>query len=152
MRRRRFPRRPGLRPRPGRRRPIPPKLIKAHQLFDGGEFAQAAELYLELGEKAQLRGIPQAPNLYLRAAAALVRAGNSASAANLIRKGLGILAGQEKWHQLARLGGISVQRLEREGQEEMATELQAWLEEQTGESLDGQEFRLGLGCNQCNQT
>ncbi len=28
----------------------------------------------------------------------------------------------------------------------------AWLQGQTGEELDDEEFRLGLGCNQCNQS
>lgn len=134
MRRRRFPRRP-LRRRPvmrqpHRRPPIPPKLMKAHRLFDEGEFQKAAKLYNELAKKATERGIPQAPNLYLRAAAALLKAGDPEEAVEIVKTGLGILVARQKWLQLKKAGSLTVERLMNEGQDDLAAEIQAWLEEQ----------------------
>ncbi len=139
MRRRRFPRRP-IRRRPGmglpfRRRPIPPKLVEAHRLFEQGEYAQAAELYIELAEKAQTRGIPQAPNLFLRGAAALLEDGHSEEALEMVKKGLGILVARKNWRQLKKVGTITVGRLKSAGQDELAERIRVWLEEQVPDRI-----------------
>ena len=166
MRRRRFPRRP-IRSRPAmgfppRRQPIPPKLRQAHRSFEEGEYKKAAELYLDLAEKADERGIPQAPNLFLRGAAAWLKAGVPEKAGEMIKKGLGILAAREKWLQLKKAGDITVDRLKSEGQEDLAAQIQSWLEERVPDKIKGSDawrmaapaarsghLQLPSTCSQC---
>lgn len=139
MRRRRLPRRPfrrgplgGL---PPKRRPIPPKLKEAHRLFDAGEYEQAAGLYAELAEKAEERGIPQAPNLYLRCGTAWIKVGDLEKTEEMYKKGLGILADRQKWFQLKKSGRITIERLKAEGQKDLAETIETWLEEQVPEKI-----------------
>lgn len=165
MRRRRFPRGP-IRPRPGMRsasgrRPIPPKLIEAHRAFELGEYHKAAELYLELAVKAQERGIPQAPNLYLRGATSLLKEGNAQEALEYLKQGLAILADRKKWIQLKRLAEIAVISLKSEGQAELAAQVQNWVDEQVPEEIKNSEvwrrmpaaragtLKLPATCGQC---
>ena len=147
---------------PPARRPIPPQLIEAHRLFGNGEYQKAAELYLELAGKAHERGIPQAPNLYLRGAAALLKTGAPQGVIEMIQKGLGILIAGERWLQLKKAGTITLDRLKAEGQNGLAAEIKDWLEEQVPERIKGSEawrraahgarsanMKLPATCGQC---
>jgi hypothetical protein len=163
--RRRLPRRPlrrrpaGLRPN---RPPIPPKLIQAHKLFDAGEYGQAATLYIALAEKAEERGLPQAPNLFLRSSAALMKDGDLEKAEEMIKRGLGIYAAKQKWFQLHKAGRITIDRLTSEGQSALAGRIQSWLDKQVPEEIkqsDGWQrttlptgsgsVKLPSTCSQC---
>lgn len=139
MRRRRLPRKPfrrgPLRGLPPKRRPIPPKLKEAHRLFEIGEYEQAAGLYFELAEKAEERGIPQAPNLFLRSGAAWLKAGNLEKTKDMVIKGLGILAARKKWFRLKKSGNIAVEKFKAEGHAELAEEINTWLEEQVPQKI-----------------
>ena len=166
MRRRRFPRRP-IRPRPGMRpgagrRPIPPKLHEAHRSFEMGDYQRAAELYLELAEKALVNGLPQAPNLFLRGAAALLKAGDSDHAMEVLKRGLGILVDRKKWGQLKKAAQLTMKRLIAEGQEDLAAQVQDWVEGQVPEEIKRSEMwrmtashsqsgksKLPATCGQC---
>lgn len=143
MRRRRLPRKPirrgpldGL---PPRRRPIPPKLKEAHRSFELGEYEEAAALYADLAEKAESRGIPQAPNLYLRCGAAWLKVGDLEKTEEMIKKGLGILVDRQKWFQLKKSGHMTVERLKTEGQPELAEKIETWLEEQIPDKIKESE-------------
>jgi hypothetical protein len=104
-------------------------------LFAEGEFDQAAELYMDLAEKAQERMIPQTSNLYLRGADALINTGDLEKGTIMIKKGLGFLAGQKRWIQFLKAGSFTVDRLKSEGQDELATQIQAWVGEQVPDEV-----------------
>ena len=143
MRRRRFPGRPVRRKplagMPPNRRPIPPKLREAHRLFETGEYEKAAKLYADLAVKAQERGFPQAPNLFLRCGVSWLKAGDLEQAQEMTMKGLGILAVRKKWMQLKKSGALAVERMKAEGQVALAGEIESWLEAQVPEAVRGSD-------------
>jgi len=110
------------------RKTAPPKLIEAHRLFEKGEYEKAAALFETLAEGAEARGIPQAPNLYLRSAAAWIKAENLSEAEDMIRKGLGYQIDRKKWHQLKQSTTFTVDRLRENGQREMADKISDWVD------------------------
>jgi hypothetical protein len=124
---------------PSGRRPTPPKLIEAHKLFDQGKYQKAAELYLELAGKAEVRGIPQAANLYLRGAAAILKAGSPEEAIKIVKKAFGILIARKNWHQLKKSADVTIERLKSEGYDDLAGEIQTWIEEQVPDHIKGSD-------------
>ncbi len=149
MRRRKFPRRP-IRPGPGMRfprsqPPIPPKLVQAHRLFELGEYQQAAALYIELADQARLRGVPQAPSLYLRGAAAALKAGSPDQALEVCKKGLGMLAERKKWLQLKKASLMAAESFKVEGQDKYAAGIQAWVEKQIPDEVKGSDLWQNAG-------
>ena len=133
MRRRR--RRPGMPMR--RRRPMgpPPQhnrahraLQRAHRSMENGDYANAAEIFERLARAAHDRGIHrQAPRLYLQAGRASMLAGNPNKGADLLRQGLDIFAGAQRWGQLHQAGERVVDELEQWGHPDLSQEFDAWL-------------------------
>ncbi len=127
------PRRPR---RPLARRPARPRagaaalrrLRRANALLAEGRFAEAAQAFDRLAEGALQRGLPQAPNLALRAAEAYLKAGNTHAARERALRGLEMLANTDRWPLLRRAGDRVVATLEGQGQSALANEIRQALE------------------------
>ena len=109
---------------------VNPKLMEANQLFENGNYAAAAEIYEDLAEKAQARGIPQSPHLYLFAGTARMKADEIQSALALFKRGLGLLIERKKWGRLKNASENTIEKLQNNSFKEQAAELRTWLDEQ----------------------
>ncbi|MCD6356756.1 MAG: hypothetical protein J7L66_05655 [Anaerolineaceae bacterium] len=126
-------------------RPIPPKLREAHQLFASGKFQEAAELYLMLAEKASVRSIPQTPNLYLRAAAALIKAEDYDKAKVILIKGFEWLLKRKKWVQIKKSFDVAIARMRDNNNKELAEFLQAWINKNIPDEVKRSASWIGAG-------
>ncbi len=138
MRRRR---RPPMRPRPGRTRhnPASPRpthgrahkaLQRAHRLMESGDYTNAADMFERLARGAHDRGmLRQAPRLYLQAGKANILAGNLERGGDMLRQGLNIIAGAQRWMYLHQAGSRVVAELTEWGHSALAAEFEQWLEQ-----------------------
>ena len=146
MRRRRIVR-PGMRPgmRPVNNRPVHPLLRKANQLFANGQYAEAAELFIRLGEGALARNIPRAPHLFLQAGKAYLHADDSKAAIEKSQYGLSLFAKDERWGELKRFGDRVISSLKEHKLEAEAKELQAWLDSAIPEGVEIPDMPIRMG-------
>ena len=165
-------RRPIARPfrRPGMVRPdgpknrgiqIPPALLEANQMFRSGQYEEAAERYLLLGEKAAERNLRQAPNLFLQVARCYLFLGQLTPAIKHLNQGMTILASEKRWADLYRIGRKSTNLLAEKGYQEQADSLQQWISKtiptEVNENLKDREQQirknkrpsLPTNCSQC---
>lgn len=165
-------RRPIARPfsRPGMIRPggprnrgiqIPPALLEANQMFRSGQYGEAAERYVLLGEKAAARNLRQAPNLFFQAARSYLFLGELTPAFKYLNQGMTILASKKRWADLYRIGRKSTNLLAEKGYQEQADSLQQWLSKtipaEVNENLKNRELQfqkdkqpsLPSNCSQC---
>lgn len=119
---------PFRRSRLGRAGIANPKLLEANRLFENGDYADAAEIYEDLAEKAVARQIPQSPHLFLMAGTARMKVDEIQSAVVLYKKGLELLLERKKWDHLRKASENTINRLKNNGFKEQAAELQTWLE------------------------
>ncbi len=124
-RRFRRPRRP-LRPRSPNR--ALRRLRRANGLMMAGDFAAAAQLFDQLAQGALERGLPQAPQLTLRAAEAYLKAGDRETARERALRGLEMLANAGRWAILHRAGERTVATLEAQGHADLAAEIRQALD------------------------
>ena len=107
-----------------------PKLLEANRLFENGDYADAAEVFENLAEKAVARQIPQSPHLFLLAGTARMKADEIQSAIILFKRGLGLILERKKWGHLRKASDNTIERLKSNGFKEQAVELQTWLDGQ----------------------
>jgi hypothetical protein len=109
---------------------VNPKLMKANQLFENGNYAEAAVIYEDLAEKALARQIPQSPHLFLLAGTARMKADEIQRALDLFKRGLGLLIERKKWGRLKNASENAIEKLKNNGFKEQAADLRTWLDEQ----------------------
>jgi len=145
MRRRRIVR-PGLRPgvHPPQRKPVHPLLRKAHELFANGNYLDAAELFVKLGEGAVARNMPRAPHLFLQAGRSYLLAGVYEKAIEYSRHGLNLFLEKERWHELKRFGDRVVVELKEHNLDDEANLIQSWLIESIPESFEVSSGKFSL--------
>ena len=161
MRRRRIVRpvlRPGMRPR--QNHPVHPLLKKANQLFNNGEYQEAAELFIKLGNGALARNLPRAPHLFLQAGRAYLLAGENERAVETSEHGLTLIANDKRWAELKHMGDRVVSGLVEHKLDNEAEKIEAWLNDKLPKGLDIPETpmsidnirkkaHLPLTCNSC---
>jgi len=125
--RRRFMRRTGRQVGRMLNASIPPLLIRSNQLLSAGNFAQAADGLEQLAHAAEARGGRQAARLYLEAGRARLMAAQSSQGVELIKSGLGLMAGAGLSHRLARSGSRLVSELKDLGFTQEAQQITAFL-------------------------
>ncbi len=115
----------------GERQPvsIPPKLREAHKLYAAGEYQEAAKIYLLLADKAVLRNIPQAPNLYFRSSAAFLKTDKDEEAKAVLIKGFSWLSERKKWNKLKKSADFTIDRLRNDNQQDLVIFVQDWISE-----------------------
>ncbi|MDK2980088.1 MAG: hypothetical protein PWQ55_435 [Chloroflexota bacterium] len=160
MRRRRFPGRPRRRPIFGlsRRRLVPPKLREANRLYQSGDFKGAAGLYAEMAQRAEMNGLPQAANLYLRAGIAALKLEDLAQTEKLLEQALAYCVEHKRWPQLRRILNVIAAELDAAGQTELKDRLFARIKEQlpgaadvqpAGDERDKNAVALPAHCPNC---
>ena len=163
MRRRRFPGRPirrsirGLSPR----RPVPPKLREANQLYAADDFEKAVLLYLELAERAEMKDLPQAANLYLHAAISSLKNADLERTETLLKRSFAYCVRKRRWPQLERVMNAASMELDAAGQGTLKAELFAWVQDQNpdeakiqlpqtaGGAAASQAAQLPVHCQNC---
>jgi len=96
--------------------------------MENADYANAADIFERLARGAHDRGIlRQAPRLYLQAGRAHMLAGNTDQGVDLLRQGLNIIAGAQRWSQLHQVGSRVVDELEQWGHSDVAQEFDTWL-------------------------
>ena len=158
-----------FRRRPIRRRihgPIPPRrqaalerLQRANRLMAEGSYAEAGSIFEELASGAAKRRLPRAPQLFLQAGNAFVKAGEHDHGIDLLRRGLHLM---ERMGQYKRLPFVSQRVLNELESLGLAQECEALKNEiqqlltQRGLSLSvdiqQQKPRLPGKCPQCGGT
>lgn len=115
---------------PGRRPPGPAlrQLQRANGLMMAGQFAEAAQLFHQLAQKALARGFPQAPQLTLRAAEAYFKAGDRERARERLLAGLEMLANAGRWQVLHHAGERAIAALQAQGDAALAAEVRQAME------------------------
>lgn len=93
-----------------------------------GRFAEAAQLFDQLAQKALAHGLPQAPQLTLRAAEAYFKAGEREAARQRLLAGLEMLANADRWQVLRRAGERAAATLEAQGDIALAAEVRRAVE------------------------
>jgi hypothetical protein len=137
---RRFPGRPLRRPirELANHRPVPPKLREANQLYEEGNYGQAAGLYAEIAQRAEQNELPQAANLNLRAGISYLRFGELAKAQALLRKSFQYCIDHKRWPQLQRVLKVAMTELDAAGQADLKSDLYDWVHAQ----LTGTEQKI----------
>ncbi|MCL5429576.1 MAG: hypothetical protein M1347_07265 [Chloroflexi bacterium] len=106
------------------------ELRRANHLMAVGEHLNAAELFLDVAQRARDIGIVYpAPMLFMQAAHAYLLGDAYAQSLEQARVGLDLLADQERWSVLQSEGGKYIGELKAAGQEDQAHKLSAWLNE-----------------------
>ena len=135
--RRRFKRRPPPPKQGPKRRPprqlnprLQRELKRANRLMRNGEHANAAQIFVSLGERAQDRGILQpAGRLFLQAGMALLMANQIEASLEEAHKGLRLLAANEQWSEFEIEGQRLVEAYGEMGADSAAESLQTFLED-----------------------
>ncbi len=118
-----------------------------------GEHLNAAQIFLNLGENAQDRGILiPASMLFLQSATAYFLANELQQSIEQSYKGLNLLAANHRWAAFSREGQRIVEAWQHGGYSKEAQELLSWLEEKTNISskkeneisADNQKYSSGV--------
>lgn len=104
---------------------IPPALRRAHQLMEAGEYAEAALAFHDLAKKAEDRFPERAPFLYIQAGQAAVLNNDNKKGMAHFRSGLTLLATQQRFHRLHKVGGRIVAELRSRGLNAEADEVES---------------------------
>jgi hypothetical protein len=146
-------------PVPPRRRAALKRLQRAHQLMSEGSFKEAGRIFEELAEGAAKRRIPRAPQLFLQAGQAFIKAGEHPHGIELLRRGLHLMERMGQYRRLPAASQRVLAELEALGfteeREALETEIQEMLS-QHGISLSAtsqqEKPRLPGKCPQCGGT
>ena len=139
------PRRPIRQQRINPRRPVPPKLREANRLFQNGDYKQAAKLFRELADKAVQRGIPQAPNLYLKSGSAYLKCEKEDLGEKYIFKALDLLLERKKWAYLRRATENISKRLKDEGFSDLSKKVDDWTMKNVPDNIKDSEIWTNPG-------
>jgi hypothetical protein len=125
---RRRPIRRALRPlRGATRRGASQALITANQMFESGNYQEAAKRFEAIARTAETRGGPRAPQFYLQAGRARILAGQTEAGLAHLKYGLSLYAKRGEWLHLRRAGQRIVAELNERGLADAAQEVSAWL-------------------------
>jgi tetratricopeptide (TPR) repeat protein len=118
--------------RPGRRilggvPDAPPALQRANELLVIGEYSAAAAAFEDLASRAEGRGGPRAPWLYLQAGRARLAMDQADKALAHFKRGLSLMAGAERYGQFLRAGHRIVDELGAHGMSKEAKEVDEYL-------------------------
>jgi hypothetical protein len=117
-----------LRPlRSAARRGASQALITANQMFESGNFQEAAERFEAIARAAETRGGPRTPQFYLQAGRARLLAGQTETGLANLKQGLSLYAKRGEWLHLRRAGRRTVNELNERGLTEAAQEINTWL-------------------------
>lgn len=109
---------------------IPPMLQRAHQMMEAGDYPNAAQTFHMLAQGAEERVPHRAPFLYLQAGRAAILSGERKPGMADLRRGLTLLADQQRFPRMHNLGNGIVSELQAQGLEAEAQEIRQLLEEQ----------------------
>lgn len=116
------------RPFPQRRHPLAQpalaRLRRAHQLMERGDFEAAADIFAELADGAERRGIPRGAQLHFQAARAYLKAGDEDHTRERIARGIDLLERTGQLERLTVLGPRIVAELREHGLTEDADALE----------------------------
>ncbi len=108
--------------------PLPPALQHANRLMSEGNYAEAALAFHDLAKKAERRFPERAPFLYIEAGHAEMLDNDGKKAVAHFRSGLTLLATQQRYHRVRRIGERMVDELRSHGfkaeSEEIASVIQ----------------------------
>lgn len=130
-------RRKRLFPGPGRpdrfsERPVLPKLRMANQLFEQNEFQAAAALYEDFAEEAERREGPRAHVFWIQAARCRAMTGEAQQSLNDFKRGFEIMADRQNRQQEIAVRARVLRELSLAHQEDLADQLESWLDERFG--------------------
>lgn len=103
--------------------PVPPALQHANQLMANADYPGAAAAFEDLAQRAEERGGPRAPFLFLQAGRAYVLAGQTATGMAHFKHGLSLLAKTQRYNLFYRAGTRLSQELKARGLEQEAQEI-----------------------------
>lgn len=125
---RRRPARRVLRPlRSAARRGASQALITANQMFESGNYQEAAERFEAIAQTTEARSGPRAPQFYLQAGRAHILAGQIKAGLTHLKHGLSLYVKRGEWLHLRRAGWRIVAELNERGLPDAAQEVNAWL-------------------------
>jgi hypothetical protein len=137
-----FRRRPLRRAAPFRtRRAIPRALVHANQVFEAGDYAEAAARFEAIAGAAESREGPRAPQFYFQAGRAYLLDGQTEAGLSRLEHGLDLLAGSGEVERLHRAGRRILSELEERGMVSEAGRITAWLSSNLPEGLNKSEVR-----------
>jgi hypothetical protein len=113
--------------------PVPPALLEANRRFQLGDYAGAAELFENVAERAKMTRPRQVPRLLVQAGRARIMGGQLDAGMRLLTRGLQVLAGQERWEDLHRMGVLVVEGLRRQEFTTQADEIVDWINRTLGQ-------------------
>ena len=91
---------------------VPPRLQRANQMTASGDYAGAADAFLELAQGAETRFPQRAPFLYMEAGRAAILSGKAKVGVAHIRRALTILASQGRIQRMQMFGQRAVNELQ----------------------------------------
>lgn len=144
---------------PPRRRAALKRLQRAHHLMSEGSFREAGKIFEELAQGAAKRNLPRAPQLFLQAGQAFIKAGEHQDGVELLRRGLHLMARMGQFRRLPAVSQRVFGELEALGMSEEREALEKEIQEmlsQRGISLSAitqeEKPRLPGKCPQCGGT
>ena len=128
MFRRGFPFRPPM-PFLGFLNPMLQRLLgEANQAFESGDYAQAAERYTHLAERAVIRGKSRAGNWLIKAGQANVLAGNRSVGMQQVIRGMEMLRTQGRQRDLGRLAWRTIELFKNSNLNDEAQQISDWIQ------------------------
>lgn len=117
--------------------PVPPALVEANRRLQLGDFLGAASLFEHVADRASLNRPRHVPRLLIEAGRARMLAGQTEEGMRLLKRGLQVLDGQERYSDLHRLGMAVVSGLRLHDLTTQADEIQEWIRQKIGEQAAG---------------
>ena len=90
---------------------VPPMLQRANQLMAAGDYAGAAVAFHELAQRAEDRFPQRAPFLYMETGHAAIQNGQTKEGVAYLRRGLTILASQQRFPRMRVFGQRAIDEL-----------------------------------------
>ena len=101
--------------------------MTANQMFESGNYQEAAERFEAIAQAAETRGGPRAPQFYLQAGRARILTGQTEAGLTDLKHGLSLYAKRGEWLHLRRAGRRILAELNEHGLADAAQEVSAWL-------------------------
>lgn len=106
---------------------VPPMLQRANQMMAEGNYQDAANAFKELAQRAEDRFPQRAPFLFMEAGRAAILSGQTKIGVAHLRRGLTILASQERFARMQAFGQRAVDELNAHGLNVEADEIASLL-------------------------
>jgi hypothetical protein len=106
---------------------VNPLLLEGNQAFNQGDFMRAAGIFEKLATGAIEREGMRAPIFCIQAGRSMLLAGQDKVGIEWLRKGLQMLAEQQRFRQLTNFGRIVVADLRKRGINDYAEQIDLWL-------------------------